>query len=169
MSRVRPQSSPIMSGSCTGAPAVAHAPPGYFVSSNKGAAAMPVYQFAVRWNEDRASDVRYTHLADEAAARRHAKQLANEFRLDWILSLFLSFTCGGEKRSRQRAVLNSIPRDGPLGCCFRSHWPDLKIQVAGLILVVDGTARRTRPLSRSRAPTRHRFAATASPASLRAL
>jgi hypothetical protein len=26
---------------------------------------MPVYQFAVRWNEDRASDMRYTHLADD--------------------------------------------------------------------------------------------------------
>ena len=107
MSRVRPQSSPIMSGSCTGAPAVAHTPPGYFVSSNKGAAAMPVYQFAVRWNEDRASDVRYTHLADEAAARRYAKQLANES----ASTGFYPYSCRSrvEVKNEAGSVLFSIP------------------------------------------------------------
>ena len=39
---------------------------------------MPAYQFTVRWNEDRAFDVRYTHLADQETARRYAKLLAKE-------------------------------------------------------------------------------------------
>jgi hypothetical protein len=39
---------------------------------------MPVYQFAVRWNEDPASDARYAHLANDEAARHYAELLAKE-------------------------------------------------------------------------------------------
>jgi hypothetical protein len=39
---------------------------------------MPVYQFAVKWDDDQTPDVRYTHLANEAAARRYAKLLIQE-------------------------------------------------------------------------------------------
>jgi len=80
---------------------------GHFVSYNKGAAAMPVYQFAVRWNEDRASDVRYTHLADEAAARRYAKQLADES----ASTGFYPYSCRSrvEVKNEAGSVLFSIP------------------------------------------------------------
>jgi hypothetical protein len=37
--------------------------------SNEGAPAMPVYQFAVKWDDDQNPDLRYTRLADEEAAR----------------------------------------------------------------------------------------------------
>jgi hypothetical protein len=40
---------------------------------------MPVYQFAVRWDDDQTPDVRYTHLADEEAARCYANFLIHEF------------------------------------------------------------------------------------------
>jgi hypothetical protein len=30
---------------------------------------MPVYQFAVKWDDDQNPDLRYTRLADEEAAR----------------------------------------------------------------------------------------------------
>ena len=40
---------------------------------------MQVYQFAVKWGDDQPPDVRYTHLADEEAARRYAKFLIHEF------------------------------------------------------------------------------------------
>jgi hypothetical protein len=33
---------------------------------------MPVYQFAIKWADDQSPDVRYSHLADEEAARRYA-------------------------------------------------------------------------------------------------
>ena len=68
---------------------------------------MPVYQFAVRWNEDRAFDVRYTHLADEAAARRHAKQLANES----ASTGFYPYSCRSrvEVKNEAGSVLFSIP------------------------------------------------------------
>jgi hypothetical protein len=39
---------------------------------------MPVYQFAVKWDDDQSPDVRYTHLANEEAARRYAKLLIHE-------------------------------------------------------------------------------------------
>jgi hypothetical protein len=39
---------------------------------------MPVYQFAVKWNEDPASDARYAHLANDKAARHYADLLAKE-------------------------------------------------------------------------------------------
>ena len=39
---------------------------------------MPVYQFTVRWDDNQTPDVRYTHLADEEAARRYAKFLIHE-------------------------------------------------------------------------------------------
>jgi len=39
---------------------------------------MPVYQFAVKWDDDQTPDVRYTHLANEEAARRYAKLLIHE-------------------------------------------------------------------------------------------
>ena len=68
---------------------------------------MPVYQFAVRWNEDRASDVRYTHLADEAAARRYAKQLADES----ASTGFYPYSCRSrvEVKNEDGSVLFSIP------------------------------------------------------------
>ena len=40
---------------------------------------MPVYQYAVKWADNQSPDVRYTHLADEEAARRYAKFLIHEF------------------------------------------------------------------------------------------
>ena len=39
---------------------------------------MPVYQFAVKWDDDQTPDVRYTHLANEEAARRYAERLIRE-------------------------------------------------------------------------------------------
>jgi hypothetical protein len=39
---------------------------------------MPVYQFAVKWDNDQTPDVRYTHLPNEEAARRYAKLLIHE-------------------------------------------------------------------------------------------
>jgi hypothetical protein len=39
---------------------------------------MPVYQFAIKWDDNQSPDVRYTHLADEEAARRYAKFLIHE-------------------------------------------------------------------------------------------
>jgi uncharacterized protein DUF6894 len=39
---------------------------------------MPVYQFAIKWADDQSPDVRYSHLADEEAARRYATLLIDE-------------------------------------------------------------------------------------------
>jgi len=39
---------------------------------------MPVYQFAVKWDDDHTPDVRYTHLVNEEAARRYAKLLIHK-------------------------------------------------------------------------------------------
>jgi hypothetical protein len=39
---------------------------------------MPVYQFAIKWADEQSPDVRYAHLSDEEAARRHAKLLIQE-------------------------------------------------------------------------------------------
>src|SRR5262249_61074809 len=69
-----------MSGSCNTGPGVAPTAAGAtsFPDDSKRAAAMPVYQFAVRWNDDQASDARWTYLEDVEAARRYAKLLAKE-------------------------------------------------------------------------------------------
>ena len=70
-----------MSGSCSTGPGVA--PTAAEATSfpdddSKRGAAMPVYQFAVRWNEDQASDARWTYLEAVEAARHYAKLLAKE-------------------------------------------------------------------------------------------
>src|SRR5262249_42955784 len=106
-----------MSGSCSTGPGVA--PTAAEATSfpdddSKRGAAMPVYQFAVRWNDDQASDARWTYLEDVEAARRYAKLLAKESVGTGFYPYFLPFTCGGKRRGRQCVILNSIPRDRPL-------------------------------------------------------
>jgi hypothetical protein len=40
---------------------------------------MPLYQFAVRHEDQQDTDVRWTHLPDEDSARRFPRRLINEF------------------------------------------------------------------------------------------
>lgn len=40
---------------------------------------MPIYQFAVRQEDDQDADVRWTHLPDKETARRFANLLIREF------------------------------------------------------------------------------------------
>jgi hypothetical protein len=39
---------------------------------------MPIYQFAVRWEDDQDADIRWRHLPDKEMARRFATLLINE-------------------------------------------------------------------------------------------
>jgi len=91
------------------APAVAQTAAGAtsFPDDSKGAAAMPVYQFAVRWNEDQASDARWTYLEDVEAARRYAKLLAKES----VATGFYPYSSRSrvEVRDGAGSVLFSIP------------------------------------------------------------
>jgi hypothetical protein len=73
---------------------------------------MPVHHFAVKWDDDQAPDVRYTHLADEEAARRYAKLLIHKACIERLLFL-ASLSFRGEGRERT-AILNAIPRN----CCL---------------------------------------------------
>src|SRR4029077_6651202 len=78
---------------------------------------MPVYQFAVKWDDDQSSDVRYTHLADEeAAASTPNSSYMSSHR---AVSIFHVFAFRGERRERT-AVFNAIPRNCPL--TYRA-WP----------------------------------------------
>src|SRR6478672_13807270 len=67
---------------------------------------MPVHQFAVKWDDDQTPDVRYTHLADEEAARRYAKLLIHELAPSGFYS---SRSCFLEVKDETGSLLFSIP------------------------------------------------------------
>ena len=67
---------------------------------------MPVYQFAVKWDDDQTPDVRYTHLANEEAARRYAKLLIHELAPSGFYS---SRSCFLEVKDETGSLLFSIP------------------------------------------------------------
>jgi hypothetical protein len=73
---------------------------------------MPVYQFAVKWDDDQNPDVRYTRLADEEAARRYAKLLIHKLASSGFYS---SRPCLLEVKDETGSLLFSIPfREMPL-------------------------------------------------------
>ena len=67
---------------------------------------MPVYEFAVKWDDDQTPDVRYTRLADEEAARRYAKLLIQELAPGGFYS---SRSCFLEVKDETGSLLFSIP------------------------------------------------------------
>ena len=96
------QSSQILSGCVTQAPVAGAA----VLPTDATHVKMPVYQFAVKWDADQTPDVRYTHLADEEAARRYAKLLIHELAPSGFYS---SRSCFLEVKDETGSLLFSIP------------------------------------------------------------
>lgn len=68
---------------------------------------MPVYQFAVRRDDEQDADVRWTHLPDKEAARRFANLLIKEFVSSGRYPV--SSRCRLEVKNENGEVLLSIP------------------------------------------------------------
>ena len=104
---VRPQSSRTMSGSCNTGPRWSpKLPAAVFLADSKSMSTCRYINSLLDGMTVKPPDVRYTHLADEEAARRYAKLLIHELAPSGFYS---SRSCFLEVKDETGSLLFSIP------------------------------------------------------------